>query len=90
VRAVAKAVTIVLVLVILQGALHAVPPEEKPTTPPSLAEEKERLKRELKKYKYLTREMVPIVKYFITEKSIQITRDNIQIHGGNGYTPHFV
>ncbi|MGA1841043.1 MAG: acyl-CoA dehydrogenase family protein [bacterium] len=52
-------------------------------------EEKERLKRELKKYKHLTREMVPIVKYFITEKCIQITRDNIQIHGGNGYTTDY-
>jgi alkylation response protein AidB-like acyl-CoA dehydrogenase len=51
--------------------------------------EKECLKRDLKKYKYLTREMVPIVKYFITEKSIQITRDNIQIHGGNGYTTDY-
>ncbi|MGA1844897.1 MAG: acyl-CoA dehydrogenase family protein [bacterium] len=53
-------------------------------------QERARLEREFKRYKYLAREMVPIVKYFVTEKSIQITRDNIQIHGGNGYTTDYL
>jgi alkylation response protein AidB-like acyl-CoA dehydrogenase len=42
--------------------------------------------RKYRRYSYLAREMVPLVKYFATEKSIQIARDNIQIHGGSGYT----
>lgn len=41
------------------------------------------------KYKYLARDMIPIVKYFATEKSIQIARDSLQIHGGNGYTTDY-
>jgi len=53
-------------------------------------EERARIEKEFKRYKYMTREMVPIVKYFTSEKCIQITRDNIQIHGGNGYTTDYL
>ncbi|MGA1868575.1 MAG: acyl-CoA dehydrogenase family protein [bacterium] len=53
------------------------------------ASEKGRLEKEFKKYTYLAREMVPLVKYFITEKCIHIARDNLQIHGGNGYTTEY-
>ncbi len=43
-RAVVQAVAVVMVLALLQSTLQADPPEEKPTAPPTLAEEKERLK----------------------------------------------
>lgn len=52
-------------------------------------EEKLKLEKQFKKYKYLAREMIPLIKYFAAEKAIQITRDNIQIHGGNGYTTEY-
>jgi len=52
-------------------------------------EEKTKLEKQFKKYKYLAREMIPLIKYFSAEKAIQITRDNIQIHGGNGYTTEY-
>ena len=47
------------------------------------------LKKKQSTYKFLAREMIPIVKYFATEKSIQIARDSLQIHGGNGYTTDY-
>ncbi|MFC1504437.1 acyl-CoA dehydrogenase family protein [Spirochaetota bacterium] len=47
------------------------------------------IEKQHKKYKFLAREMIPLVKYFVCEKSIQLTRDNIQIHGGNGYTTEY-
>ncbi|MBM3200322.1 hypothetical protein FJZ53_05265 [Candidatus Woesearchaeota archaeon] len=52
-------------------------------------EEKAKLQRQFKKYKFLAREMIPLIKYFAAEKSIQIARDNVQIHGGNGYTTEY-
>jgi len=51
--------------------------------------EKAQLEKKFKKYKFLARELVPLVKYFTTEKCIQIARDNIQIHGGNGFTTEY-
>jgi hypothetical protein len=39
-----QGVAVILALTIVQGALHADPPEKEPTTPPTLAEEKERLR----------------------------------------------
>lgn len=52
-------------------------------------DERIKLEKELKKYKYLSREMVPLVKYFAAEKCIQIARDNLQIHGGYGFTTEY-
>lgn len=51
--------------------------------------DKSLLEKKHSRYKYLAREMIPIVKYFVTEKSIQIARDSLQIHGGNGYTTDY-
>jgi len=47
------------------------------------------LEPEYKKYKHLAREMIPLVKYFASEKTIQIARDALQIHGGNGFTTDY-
>lgn len=52
-------------------------------------EEKAKLEKQFKKYKFLAREMIPLIKYFAAEKSVQIARDNVQIHGGNGYTTEY-
>ena len=52
-------------------------------------EEKAKLEKQFKKYKHLARELIPLVKYFAPEKCIQIARDNLQIHGGNGYTTEY-
>ncbi len=63
--------------------------EEKLKTFNGSKEEKAVLEKQFKKYKFLTREMIPLIKYFSTEKAIQIARDNIQIHGGNGFTTEY-
>ena len=51
--------------------------------------EKLKIEKLYRRYTYLARDMVPLVKYFASEKSFQIARDNLQIHGGNGYTEDF-
>ena len=63
--------------------------EDKLKTFSGSKEEKLKLEKQFKKYKFLAREMIPLIKYFAAEKSIQIARDNIQIHGGNGYTTEY-
>lgn len=48
-------------------------------------EERKELEQEFKKYSYLARELIPLAKYFITERCIEICRDAIHLHGGYGY-----
>lgn len=63
--------------------------EEKLKTFKGSKEERAKLEKEYKKYKFLAREFIPLVKYFSTEKCIKLTRDNIQVHGGNGFTTEY-
>lgn len=51
----------------------------------TLKEELSIEKKQANKYKYLAREMVPLVKYFLAEEGERIASDNVQIHGGMGY-----
>lgn len=51
--------------------------------------EKANLEKRFKKYKFLAREMVPLVKYFAAETCVPIALDNIQVHGGNGFTTEY-
>jgi len=48
-------------------------------------EEKAQLEKEAKKYAFLARDMVPLVKYFAAEKCVDICRDALQLHGGYGF-----
>jgi alkylation response protein AidB-like acyl-CoA dehydrogenase len=51
--------------------------------------EAERIKREMPKHRALSRKLTPLLKYFATEKSVEIARRNMQIHGGVGYTKEY-
>lgn len=44
------------------------------------------LERKLKKTKRYARELTPLVKYLASEKSVELARMNMQIHGGMGYS----
>ncbi len=47
------------------------------------------LKKELKKYSNEAGLLTPLIKYYAAEKSIELTRTGVQIHGGVGYTKEF-
>jgi len=49
-------------------------------------EEQERVRAELPRHRALSRRYTPLLKYLAAEKSVEIARRNIQIHGGAGYT----
>lgn len=49
-------------------------------------EEKKRVARELPRHQRLSRRFTPLLKYLATEKSVELARRSIQIHGGAGYT----
>ena len=48
--------------------------------------EKARIEEDLPRHKALSRRYTPLLKYLAAEKSVEIARRNIQIHGGAGYT----
>jgi len=52
-------------------------------------EEDDKIKRELPKHRHLSRRLTPLLKYFSTEKCVEIARRNMQIHGGVGYTKEY-
>ena len=52
-------------------------------------EDTARVKRELARHTALARRYTPLLKYFATEKAVEIARRNMQIHGGVGYTREF-
>jgi alkylation response protein AidB-like acyl-CoA dehydrogenase len=52
-------------------------------------EEGERIRRELPKHRAAARRLTPLLKYLATEKAVEITRRNMQIHGGVGYTKEY-
>jgi 3-(methylthio)propanoyl-CoA dehydrogenase len=49
-------------------------------------EEKARVAKELLRHQRLSRRYTPLLKYLATEKSVEIARRAVQIHGGSGYT----
>ena len=57
------------------------------TEPDSL--EARRLKQQMKDHTKAARRITPLVKYFGSEKSVEMARRCIQIHGGAGYTQEY-
>jgi len=53
--------------------------------PPEDADERNRLERLVKRYKAETRHVTPLLKYYASEKAVEMARMNLQIHGGSGY-----
>ncbi len=53
------------------------------------AAEKERVMRELPRWRARSRRLTPLLKYLAAEKAVEIARRAIQIHGGVGYTKEY-
>ncbi len=53
--------------------------------PPAHAAERARLEERLRAHRRRARALTPLLKYLAAEKAIEITRRNMQIHGGMGY-----
>ncbi|MHB1844683.1 MAG: acyl-CoA dehydrogenase family protein [Deltaproteobacteria bacterium] len=49
------------------------------------AAEREKIERELPRHRATARRLTPLLKYFASEKAVQIARRCLQIHGGMGY-----
>jgi hypothetical protein len=47
--------------------------------------EKKRYQRQQKKLSHYARRITPLLKYFASEKAVEMGRRAVQIHGGNGY-----
>lgn len=45
--------------------------------------------REIKRHKSRARRVTPLLKYLAAEKTVEMARRNLQIHGGNGYMTEF-
>ncbi len=50
---------------------------------------KEAIEADVKKYARTSRRLTPLLKYFAAEKSVEIARRAIQIHGGSGFTTEY-
>jgi hypothetical protein len=61
--------------------LHFLPPEN--------AEEKKRAEAEMLRLQKISRRLTPLVKYFGSEKAVEMARRCIQIHGGYGYITEY-
>jgi 3-(methylthio)propanoyl-CoA dehydrogenase len=53
--------------------------------PPEDAEERAELERTRKRHEYRARGATPLVKYYASEKAVELAQRAIQIHGGSGY-----
>ena len=51
--------------------------------------ERESFARDLPRHRARARRLTPLLKYLAAEKAVEITRRNLQIHGGVGYTTDF-
>lgn len=51
--------------------------------------ERARIADELPRHRAQSRRYTPLLKYLAAEKSVEIARRNIQIHGGSGYTTDY-
>ncbi|MEZ4445567.1 MAG: acyl-CoA dehydrogenase family protein [Polyangiaceae bacterium] len=58
-------------------------------SPPASDMERKRMEREEKKLSRLARRITPLLKYFASEKAVEIGRRALQLHGGNGYTTEY-
>jgi len=57
--------------------------------PPEDTAERERLERLVKRYKAETRNVTPLLKYYASEKAVEMARMNVQLHGGCGYMKEY-
>lgn len=53
------------------------------------SEERARIEDELPRHRAIARRYTPLLKYLAAEKTVEIARRNIQIHGGSGYTKDY-
>jgi alkylation response protein AidB-like acyl-CoA dehydrogenase len=53
--------------------------------PPQDDATRTRLERELSHHRRKARDLTPLLKYYASEKAVEIARKNVQIHGGAGY-----
>jgi alkylation response protein AidB-like acyl-CoA dehydrogenase len=51
--------------------------------------EKEQIARDLPRHRARSRRLTPLLKYLAAEKAVEISRRNLQIHGGVGYTTEY-
>jgi hypothetical protein len=51
--------------------------------------ERERIKVDLPRHRARSRRFTPLLKYIAAEKSVEVARRNVQIHGGVGYTKEY-
>jgi hypothetical protein len=51
--------------------------------------EKEMFTRDLPRHRARSRRLTPLLKYLAAEKAVEMSRRNVQIHGGVGYTTDF-
>jgi hypothetical protein len=51
--------------------------------------EREAFARDLPRHRAKSRRLTPLLKYLAAEKAVEITRRNVQIHGGVGYTDEY-
>jgi alkylation response protein AidB-like acyl-CoA dehydrogenase len=51
--------------------------------------DRDRIRREAPRHAAMARRLTPLLKYFATEKAVEIARRNMQIHGGVGYTREY-
>ena len=47
------------------------------------------LEKEINEHKNRARMVTPLLKYYASEKAVEITRRNVQIHGGSGYMKEY-
>ena len=53
------------------------------------SQEAEDLEREVKRLKYKSRLVTPLLKFLAAEKAVEMARKNVQIHGGCGYMTEY-
>jgi alkylation response protein AidB-like acyl-CoA dehydrogenase len=53
--------------------------------PPAEERERDRLEKDLSFHRRKARDLTPLLKYYASEKGVEIARKNLQIHGGAGY-----
>lgn len=51
--------------------------------------ERERIARDLPRHRARARRLTPLLKYLAAEKAVEMSRRNLQIHGGVGYTTEY-
>jgi alkylation response protein AidB-like acyl-CoA dehydrogenase len=56
---------------------------------PLTDEESKALDADLKKHRWASRRATPLLKYYASERAVDIARCNLQIHGGSGYTTDY-